>query len=158
MVETHREYKNIIILANFLEKQKMKRKTLSQMDAKILILIIFLPIVCFGQKSKYPKDTIYIEYDKKKHFKKVLNHPKLGKDLYFQGIGVFYNYEEKADTLCIKQLKDYTFLNLKEIRKKEIAWVDLTYAKSKYKPYTGGGLRNGAFQTYLIEVISKENL
>jgi len=39
-----------------------ERKILSQMDAKILILILFLPIVCFGQKSKYPKDTIYIKF------------------------------------------------------------------------------------------------
>ena len=52
---------------------------------------------------------------------------------------MFYDQNRKADTLYIKHLKNYKFLNLKEIRKKEIAWVDLTYAKSKYKPYTGGG-------------------
>ena len=118
------------------------------MDAKILILIISLPIVCFGQESKYPKDTIYIEYDKKKHFKKVLNHPKLGKNLYFQGIGVFYNYKEKADTLYIKHLKNYKFLTLKEIDKKRHTWI----FENKRPPVD----RNGAFQTYLIEVISKE--
>ena len=43
----------------------MKRKIFFQMDAKILILIIFLPIVCFGQESKYTNDTIYIKFEKK---------------------------------------------------------------------------------------------
>lgn len=137
------------------------------MDAKILLLIIFLPIVCFGQESKYPKDTIYIKFEKKIGNKKWYGNYGYGKnkkqgtlfnlkDTNKKSMSFFSGKEQNIDTLCIKHLKNYKFLNLKEIRKKEIAWVDLTYAKSKYKPYTGGGLRNGAFQTYLIEVISNE--
>jgi len=124
------------------------------MDAKTLILLVFLPIICFGQKSMYPKDTIYILYDTKKHSKIALNHPEMGKNLYFKNIGVYYNYKGKLDTLCSKHLKDYQLSNLKEIRKKEIDWVDRKYVNSEYKPYSGS--RNAVFQTYLIEIISEE--
>ncbi len=71
-----------------------------------LIIVWFVPNMLFGQQQPYPKDTIYVRFDKNKHFKKELNHPKLGKNLYFKGIGVFYNYKDQVDTLSIKHLKD----------------------------------------------------
>ncbi|CAM1339508.1 conserved hypothetical protein [Tenacibaculum aestuarii] len=66
----------------------------------------------------------------------------------------FYDKKLSTDTLCNKHLKNYTFLNLKEIREKEINWVNKKYSNSKYKPYSGS--KNAAFHTYLIEEISKE--
>ena len=120
------------------------------MDAiKIIWLtLFFIPTILIGQESMYPKDTIYLFFDKKKHLKKELNHPDLGKNFYFEGIGVFYNQKQKADTLSIKQLKTYTFSDLKEINKKRYNWV----FDNKRPPAD----RNGVFQTYLIEVISEE--
>lgn len=134
---------------------------------RILFFLFFIPLVTFGQKKQYPKDTIYIKYENKKENKKWFgdygygNNKKTGilfnlKDINNKSISLFFNKSLKADSLSIKHLKEYKFSNLKEIRKKEIARVDRKYAKSKYKPYTGGGLRNGSFQTYLIEIISKE--
>ena len=47
---------------------------------KILgFILMFCPIFSFGQNSIYPKDTIYIRYDKDVHSKKNLNHPQIGK-------------------------------------------------------------------------------
>ena len=137
------------------------------MDAikRMLILLFLLPTLTFGQESKYPKDTIYIKYENKRGIKKwngkfpYKYEGKMG--VYFNiehvkgDMALFYEKELNIDTLSMNLLKEYYFSNLKEIRKKEIAWVDKKYAKSKYKPYTGGGLRNAAFQTYVIEVISK---
>jgi hypothetical protein len=122
----------------------------------VLLLLFFTPFVMLSQKSKFPKDTIYILFDKKEHTKEILNDPELGKNLYFKNIDVYYDYKQKADTLCILHLKDYKFSNLKEIREKEINWVDRKFKGSKYKPYSGGGSRNSVFHTYLIEVISEE--
>ncbi len=120
---------------------------------KILsLLLILCPILSFGQKSIYPKDTIFIRYNTDIHSKKILNHPQRGKNLYFKNLGVYYSYSEKADTLCIEKLKDYQFSDLEEIRKKEIEWVDKKYKNQKYKPYTGS--KNAVFQTYVIDVIS----
>ena len=67
------------------------------MDAanRILLFLFLIPLFSFGQKSIYPKDTIYIKFEKEKHIKKKLNHPKIGKNLYFKGIGVYYNYKKK---------------------------------------------------------------
>lgn len=46
----------------------------------------------------------------------------------------------------------YHFSNLKEIRKMHNQWIHTPY-KGKRKPPIN---KNGAFQTYLIEVISKD--
>jgi len=125
------------------------------MDAKILILILFLPIVCFGQKSKYPKDTIYIKFkdsiftNTKMKSKSIYNFQgKNGIKFWWKGKWMFYDQNRKADTLYIKHLKNYKFLNLKEIDKKRHTWI----FDNKRPPVD----RNGAFQTYLVEVISKE--
>ncbi|MGO2359448.1 hypothetical protein [Mesonia sp.] len=114
---------------------------------KILgFILMFCPIFSFGQNSIYPKDTIYIRYDKDVHSKKNLNHPQIGENLYFKNIGVYYPYSEKADTLCIEKLKDYHFSDLEEINEKRNRWI----FDNKRPPAT----RNGVFQTYVIEVIS----
>ena len=114
---------------------------------KILsLLLILCPILSFGQKSIYPKDTIFIRYNKDIHSNKILNHPQRGKNLYFKNLGVYYSYSEKADTLCIEKLKDYQFSDLEEINEKRNRWI----FDNKRPPAT----RNSVFQTYVIEVIS----
>lgn len=129
---------------------------------KILsLLLILCPILSFGQKSIYPKDTIYVKYQEERNaawnakFERKYNQ-KSG--VYFNveteegDMALFYPYSQKADTLCIEKLKDYHFSDLEEIRKKEIEWVDKKYKNQKYKLYTGS--KNAVFQTYVIEVIS----
>ena len=111
-------------------------------------LLVFIPALSFGQNSIYPKDTIYILYEANKYTKKILNHPKMGKSLYFENIGVYYDYKEKLDTLCIKHIKGYPFSDLKEINEKRNKWI----FDNRRPPAD----RNGVFQTYLIEIISKE--
>ena len=123
---------------------------------KILsLLLILCPILSFGQKSIYPKDTIYVKYQEERNaawnakFERKYNK-KLG--IYFNieteegDMALFYPYSEKADTLCIKHLKDYHFSDLKEINEKRNRWI----FENKRPPAT----RNGVFQTYVIEVIS----
>jgi hypothetical protein len=61
-------------------------------------------------------------------------------------MSLFHNYKNKADTLCYKHLKNYNFLNLKEINEKRYKWI----FNNKRPPVD----RNGVFQTYLIEIIS----
>jgi len=131
----------------------------------LIIVFFFFSATSFGQKSIYPKDTIYIAfknnkkwfgdygYDENKRTGILFNL----KDKNNKSISFFFDENQKTDTLCHKHLKNFHFSNLKEIRKKEIAWVDRKYANSKYKQFKGGGLRNAAFQTYLVEIISKEN-
>ncbi len=135
------------------------------MDATKLFAIIFLLSTnfIFGQKSKYPKDTIYIKYEhkvgqKKWNMKFKYKYENL-KGFYFNiehikgDMALFYNMKEKNDTLCFKHLKDYTFLNLKEIERRE---------KEYYKKRFGGNPwiknKNAVFHTYLVEVISKEKI
>ena len=132
------------------------------MDAiKIFLLFfIFIPLFAVGQETKYPKDTIYVKYENKTGNKKILNWNYKGKNgIYFsikeksgKHISLFYPEKAAIDTLCILHLKEYKFLNLKEIREKEIDWVDRKFKDQKYKPYSGS--KNAVFQTYLIEVIS----
>ncbi|SHG75030.1 hypothetical protein SAMN05444483_1276 [Salegentibacter echinorum] len=129
---------------------------------KILsLLLVFCPILSFGQQSIYPKDTIYVKYQEERNaswnakFERKYKQ-KLG--IYFNieteegDMPLFYPHSEEADTLCIEMLKDYHFSDLHDIRKKEIEWVDKKYKNQKYKPYTGS--KNAVFQTYVIEAIS----
>lgn len=129
------------------------------MDAKTLMLIIFLPFLCFGQKFKYPKDTIYVKFEKKLGNKKWYGNYGYGKnkkkgvlfnlkDNNNQSMSFFIEKGQSSDTLCYKHLKDYTFSNLKEINEKRYKWI----FKNKRPPAN----RNGVFQTYLIEIISEE--
>jgi len=129
------------------------------MDAKILILAIFLPIICLGQKSIYPKDTIYVKFENKIGNKKWFgnygygDNKKFGllfnlKDTNNQSMSFFIDKEQNSDTLCHKHLKDYKFSTLKEINDKRYKWI----FENKRPPAN----RNGVFQTYLIEIISEE--
>ncbi len=125
------------------------------------IMCLFIPTILFGQKSKYPKDTIYIKYQDT-----IFNNPKMksksfhnfqgndGIKFWWNGKWLFYNKNQKTDTLCISHIKDYSFLNLKEIRVKEIDWVERKFVTSKYKPYSGS--KNAVFNTFLIEIISED--
>ena len=118
---------------------------------QILFLLFLIPFLAFGQKTKYPKDTIYIKFDSSKHKKKNLDHPEFGKSIYFWKLGVYYDYKFPPDTLCTKHLKEYEFSDLKEIEEKE---------RKYYKKRFGGNPwiknKNAVFQTFLIEIISKE--
>lgn len=135
------------------------------MDAiKLILIIIFLiPILTFGQNSIYRKDTIYIKYENIKSDKnwnaKFKRTYEKKKGIFFNvenhkgNMVLFYDRELKPDTLCIKHLKDYKFSNLEEIENKKNNWIDRKFKGLKYKPYNAS--KNGVFQTYLIEVISK---
>lgn len=129
------------------------------MDARILLFVVFLPIICFGQKSKYPKDTIYVKFEKKLGNKKWFGNYGYGdnkkygllfnlKDENNQSMSFFIEKKYNLDTLCHKHLKDYKFSNLKEINEKRHKWI----FENKRPPAN----RNGVFQTYLIDIISKE--
>jgi len=130
------------------------------MDAiKIFIIVwLFIPTILFGQKVLYPKDTIYVKFENKvgkkewnAKFERIYNGKK---GVYFNiekikgDMALFYDLNYKADTLCIKYLKDYKLLNLEEINKKRYKWI----FDNKRPPAN----RNGVFQTYLIELISED--
>lgn len=118
---------------------------------QIVIILLFIPFLTYGQKNMHSKDTIYILYNKNKHSKKIINHPKTGKSLYFKKIDVYYDYKKKLDTLCVKHLRDYNTLTLDEINHKE-----QEYYKKRFKNRVIIRNKNWVFKTYLIEVISKE--
>lgn len=127
-----------------------------------LLLLIFLgSFLAFSQDNEYPKDTIHIIFKENEANRKIINwdyQKKSGvyfsiKDKSSKHLSLFYRYSEKSDTLCIEHLEDYHFSDLKEIRIKELEWVNRKYKNSKYKPYSGS--KNAVFQTYLIEVISE---
>lgn len=130
------------------------------MDAiKIFMILFFLGSnFIFGQKSIYPKDTIFLKFkdtifeNKKMKSKSIHNFQgKNGIKFWWKGKWMFYDKNQATDTLCFKHLKDYSFENLKEIEKKE---------KKYYKKRFGGNPwiknKNGVFHTFLIELISKE--
>ena len=58
---------------------------------QILSLLFLIPLLTFGQKSKYPKDTIYIKFEK-----------KIGNKKWFGNYG--YGKKKKQGTLF--NLKD----------------------------------------------------
>jgi hypothetical protein len=132
------------------------------MDAnkRLLIIIFLLPIFTFGQKSLYPKDTIYIKFENKnikRHGFYTYKNIKLsGISFYIKdsinridsGMSLFYDSNQKVDTLCLRHLKNYRLSNLKDINEKRYKWI----FDNKRPPAD----RNGVFRTYLIELISKE--
>ena len=79
------------------------------------------------------------------------------KDISEKHISLFYEQNQKSDTLSIVFLNDYKFSDSKEIRKKEIDWVNRKFKNSRYKPYSGGS-KNSVFYTYLVEIISKNRI
>ena len=133
------------------------------MDAikPFLLFFIFIPIFGIGQETKYPKDTIYVKYENKigpKKWNAKFKRDYNGKaGIYFNienksgDMALFYSYEQKTDTLCIKHLEDYKLSNLKEINSKEWSWY-----KKKFGGQPPFGNKNGVFVTYLLEVISKD--
>ncbi len=143
-------------------KKSLILKTHFKMGAiKLLFIVFCVPLLINAQKTKFPKDTIYLNYTdtifSNKKMKAKSQHTfnnEAGIKFWWNGKWMFYNYKSKPDTLPISRLKDYKTLNLKEVRKKEIDWVDRKFAKSKYKPYSGS--KNAVFHTFLIEVISKD--
>lgn len=121
-----------------------------------LFLVIFgIPFFVFSQAGIYPKDTIYVLFKAKEGNRKIINWDYQKKNgIYFtikaksnKHISLFYTYSEKADTLCIGDLKNYHFSDLEEINERRNKWI----FDNKRPPAT----RNGVFQTYLIEVISE---
>ena len=129
----------------------------------ILIVLFFLfSIFSFGQESKYPKDTIYVKFENKKG---IINWNAKFERTYEKMNGIFFNIEnekgnmalfydikKKSDTLCTSHLKNYKFVNLKEIRKKHNEWINKLHNGQRKPPAN----KNGAFHTFLIEIISKE--
>ena len=87
---------------------------------QILFLLLLIPFFSFGQKSKYPKDTIYIKFEKKIGNKKWFGNYGYGKNkkqgtLFNlkgtdkQSMSFFLGKKQNLDTLCIKHLKEYEF-------------------------------------------------
>lgn len=125
----------------------------------IFISLFFIPTILFGQKAIYPKDTIYIKFEKKRENKKWFGNYGYGRN---KKVGTLFNLKDKndkhislfspensqLDTLCNLHLKDYKISTLKEIDEKRDKWI----FENKRPPAD----RNGVFQTYLIEIISKE--
>lgn len=123
------------------------------------VLLLLASAVSYGQKSIYPKDTIYIRYENSAENKKWFgtygygNNKKEGilfniRDKNNEAMSLFFHRKNKADTLCVKHLEDYKFSDVKEIREKRHKWI----FKNKRPPAD----RNGLFQTYLVEIISKD--
>lgn len=121
------------------------------------ILLITSTIVV-GQNPPYPKDTIFVKFEHKPGTKnwnaKFERDFKKNAGVFFNleskvgDMALFYSYNQRADTLCIQHLKDYHFSDLDEINEKRNKWI----FENKRPPAN----KNGVFQTYLIEVISKE--
>lgn len=145
-----------------------KFKTLLKMLVnKVCILSTFLiiPIVLFGQKKSFPKDTIYVQYKEKKGSRWNDKFERAYKDengIYFNikqekgDMALFYSFNKKPDTLSIDCLDTFKFSNTEEINKKKKKWIDNKFKGLKHKPYDG--TKNAAFQTYLIEVISDNRI
>ena len=126
---------------------------------KLFMVLLLSPIVCFGQNSPYPKDTIYIKFENKIENKKWIGtygygkNKKTGvlfnlKDNDKQAMSFFIEKNKTPDTLCITQLKNYKFSDLQEIDEKRYKWV----FDHKRPPAN----RNDIFKTFLIEVISRD--
>ena len=105
---------------------------------KTLLIVIFLtPIFTFGQNSIYPKDTIYVKYEKKTGNKKLSNWKYKNKDgisfsikdISGKHISLFYEQINKTDTLCMKHIKEYKFLNLKSIYRDDIHVITILKEK-----------------------------
>lgn len=130
------------------------------MDAiKHFTLSLLIPsAIAVAQNPPYPKDTIFVKYEHKAGAKnwnaKFERDFKKNEGIFFNveskegDMALFYPYNERADTLCIKHLKDYRFSNLQEINERRNKWIF-----NNNRPPAN---RNGVFQTYLIEIISKE--
>lgn len=124
----------------------------------ISFLLIIWPIFLFGQKSTYPKDTIYVLYEKQKANRKIMDWDYNNNNgVYFsikdegnKYLSLFYPYTEKADTLHINNLKEFRFSDLEEINEKRNKWI----FDNKRPP----GTRNGVFQTYVLEMISDKKI
>lgn len=134
-----------------------------QMDVikKLIFLLLFCPLFLWGQESSLPKDTIYVKYENRENTKK---WPGKFEDKYNgecgiffnvvdqnkEGMALFYPYSERSDTINIKKLQRYDFLNLKDINKKRNKWIF-----DHNRPPRD---RNGVFQTYLVEEISEDRM
>ncbi|QTY27801.1 hypothetical protein [Flavobacterium sp. CS20] len=117
----------------------------------LLSIFLFLFLIGYSQeKNSFPKDTIYIKFNKNIHSKKILSHPKYGKNLYFKGIGTYYNFESKTDTLKIDYLKKIEFSDLKKIEKLESIYYKKRFGRN---PWIKN--KNAVFVTYVIEKISE---
>lgn len=129
----------------------------------IKLMILFFPVLIFGQ-TKYPKDTIYIKFEKTLENEKWYGDYGYGenrkkgvlfnlKDNNNQYMSLFAEKEQSSDTLCYNHLKEYNFYNLKEIEKKEN-----TYYKKRFGRIPWIKNKNAVFQTYLVEIISDEKI
>ncbi len=129
---------------------------------KLLFILIFnITALAFSQieeESNFPKDTIYVKYEDKqgaeKWNAKFEGEYKGEKGIYYNvkseagDMALFYAYHRKADTLDIEKISNYKISDLKEINQKRREWI------FDYKRPPAN--KNGVFQTYLIEVISKD--
>ena len=127
----------------------------------LLALSFFISFVSRSQNGNYPKDTIYLMYKdttflnyKMKAKEDYVFKGKKGVKFLWKSSWLFYDKDHKTDTLSTSRLKNYKTVNLKELREKEINWVDRKFKRLKYKPYSGN--KNAVFQTYLIELISED--
>lgn len=130
------------------------------MTVRKFLLSIFLFIFLMGfsqEKPPYPKDTIYIKYEKENDRKIIDWNYKDNIGIYFSikeskknSISTFASYKSKFDTLNIDYLKKIEFSDLNEINKRWNEWI-----KENNRPPVN---RNAVFVTYVIERISEERI
>ena len=108
-----------------------------------LLAFVLFATATFAQQSKYPKDTIYVKYENKTLNKKWLsnygygNNKKNGvlfniKDENNKNMLFFYDKKLSTDTLCNNLLKNYVFLGLREIEKKEKNYYKNRFGKTPW--------------------------
>lgn len=131
------------------------------MTVRKFLLSIFLVLYLVGfsqEKTKYPKDTIYVKYDKERDNKIVDWIYKNDKGVYFsiknssrKSISVFTSYKSKFDTLNVQYLKKIEFLDLKKIEK-----FESIYYKNRFGRNPWIKNKNAVFVTYVIEQINED--
>ncbi len=136
----------------------------------VRVLIKYLMFLLFFLKgsiifSQYSKEVIYLKLNiDNECFRKMKFYKSDEKGIVFnllcKGNGSFlFPDKEKADTLCIKHIKDYPITTMEQVDKKVKDFRLKTYKKRPpnkkaklYQAYT----KNDIFKTYLIEIIGDD--
>ena len=102
------------------------------MDAiKILLIVCCVPLFMNAQKTKFPKDTIYLLYSdtiflniKMKAKSPHIFKGKEGVKFWWEGKWVFYNNNFKPDTVAISRFKDFEISRLIDLKVKYNCWIN----------------------------------
>ena len=129
----------------------------------MIVLISFssltFPNYIFSQKSLYPKDTIYIAFDKT-----IKDGFNLKREVIYRGISgikfsittqtgpvsVFYDSEQSIDTISPFEVSKYFTVDRKEITRLHNLWIENPDGENHRPP----GARNEVFETFVLERVS----